>query len=234
MAIEPRSRWRKACEHWRWRGPTIFALYALRKLLRLVVDWDLWNIYETDISDQVPVPYGKDELTTRICGIVEKPEDLTAMFVSMGELEAEEVAGRLSKGHLAAVAFSGEQPVGYMWLAFSSGPEMLFDTYWIVRAGEAVRYNSYVIPTFRGRGVHSVLNTLANCYAKSKGVTQTVAAVSLLNPQSLSLPKHYRRAVRMTVFLARVRWMNWTIRKAFGAPLESRFTWPNQKRESRG
>jgi hypothetical protein len=54
--------------------------------------------------------------------------------------------------------------------------------------------------------------------------------VSVLNPQSLSLPKHYRRAIKMTVFFEKVRGAKWTIRKSFGALLDSRFSWPTQKK----
>lgn len=229
MAI-PISRWRKVREHLRWRGPFIAALLILRQLLRPLVYWDLWHIYETDILKQAPQPYAREEWITRICGAQEDADSLTTMIVSMGELAREEVASRLSRGHLAAVAFSGKQPVGYMWLAISCVPEVLFDTSWIIRPGEAVRYNSFVIPPYRGRGVHSVLNAAANCYARELGIARTLAAVSVLNPQSMSLPKHYRRAIKMTVLFAKIRGTKWTIRKSFGAPLDSRFSWPIHKK----
>jgi GNAT superfamily N-acetyltransferase len=232
MATQPTSRWRKVREHLRWRGAFIVALHTLRKLLSPLVYWDLWHIYETDISKQVPQPYACEEFATRICGIQEDADSLTAMIASMGELAPGEVASRLARGHLAAVAFSGEQPVGYMWLAFSCVPEELFDTSWVIWPGEAVQYNSFVVPPFRGRGVHSVLNAAAKCYAREHGIARTLAAVSVLNPQSMSLPKHYRRAIKMTVFFAKVRGTKWTIRKSFGAPLNSRFSWPIQMKDS--
>jgi hypothetical protein len=230
MAMQPTSRWRKVREHLRWRGPSIVAFLILRELLRPLVYWDLWHIYETDISKQVPQPYAREEWATRICGIEEDADSLTTMIASMGELAPGEVASRLSRGHLAAVAFSDEQPVGYVWLAISCLPEVIFDTSWVIRPGEAVRYNSFVIRPFRGRGVHSVVNAAANCYARELGIARTLAAVSVLNPQSMSLPKHYRRAIKMTVFFAKIRGTKWTIRKSFGAPLDSRFSWPIQKK----
>jgi GNAT superfamily N-acetyltransferase len=230
MATQPTSHWHKVREHLRWRGAFIVALHTVRKLLSPLVYWELWHIYETDISKQVPLPYAREEFTTRICGAEEDPDSLTAMIASLGELEPGEVARRLARGHLAAVAFSGEQPVGYMWLAFSCVPEELFDASWVIRPGEAVRYNSFVIPPFRGRGVHSILNTAVNCYARERGISKTIGAVSLLNPQSMSLPKHYRRAIKMTVFFAKFRGTDWTIRKSSGAPLDSRFSWPIQRK----
>jgi GNAT superfamily N-acetyltransferase len=230
MATQPTSRWRKVREHLRWRGPFIAALVIFRELLRPLVYWDLWHIYETNISKQAPEPYAKEEWATKICGIEEDADSLTTMIVSMGELAGGEVTSRLARGHLAAVAFSDEQPVGYMWLAVSCLPEEIFDTSWVIRPGEAVRYNSFVIPAYRGRGVHSVLNAAANCYARQLGIATTLAAVSALNPQSMSLPKHYRRAIKMTVLFAKVRGTKWTIRRSFGAPLESRFRWPIQEK----
>jgi len=112
MVMQPRSRWRKVRENLRWRGPFIVALLILRQLVRPLVYWDLWHIYETDISEQAPQPYAREEWTTRICGIVEDADSVTTMMASMGELAPGEVASRLSRRHLAAVAFSGEQPVG--------------------------------------------------------------------------------------------------------------------------
>jgi hypothetical protein len=168
-------------------------------------------------------------LATRICGIEDDADSLTTMIASMGELAPGEVARRLSNGHLVAVAFSGEQPVGYMWLAFSCLPETIFDTSWVIRPGEVVRYNSFVIPPFRGRGVHSVVNAASSCYARERGVARALGAVSVLNPQSMSLPRHYRRAIKMTVFFAKFHGAKWTIRKSFDAPLDSRFSWPIQK-----
>jgi hypothetical protein len=168
MATQPTSRWRKIREHLRWRGAFIVALHTLRKLMSPLVYWDLWHIYETDISKQVPQPYAREEFAIRICGIADNPNSLTVMIASLGDLAPKEVASRLARGHFAAVAFSGEQPVGYMWLAFSCVPEELFDTSWVIRLGEAVRYNSFVIPPFRGRGVHSLLNTAVNCYSAAR------------------------------------------------------------------
>jgi hypothetical protein len=163
MATQPTSRWRKVREPLRWRGPFIVELHILRKLLRPLVYWDFWHIYETDISKQVPQPYAREKLATRICGIEKDADFLTTMIDSMRELAPGVVASRLSKGHLAAVAFSGEKPVEYMWLAISCLQEQIFDTSWVIRPGEAVRYNFFVIPPFRGRVVHSVLNAGANC-----------------------------------------------------------------------
>jgi hypothetical protein len=46
-----------------------------------------------------------------------------------------------------------------MWMAFSSGIELKFDTYWIIHTGEALRYGAFVVPSLRGRGIYSVLNS---------------------------------------------------------------------------
>jgi hypothetical protein len=113
-----------------------------------------------------------------------------------------------------------------MWVAISGSLELCFDTCWIVRPHEAVRYGSFVLSAFRGRGIHSCLNSAVLFYLHKRGFIRALGSVSMLNPQSMSLPKHYNRAIAMTVFVARIRGVGWTIRKSFRAPLETRFTWP--------
>ena len=209
----------------RLRGPFILALLTVREILRPLFYWYVWHIFETDISQQVPQPYTKEELEVKVY----TPEDslmiIQEQICAMGELEPAEVDIRLARGDLIAVAFAKEQPVGYMWIALSSGLELAFDTYWIVQSREAVRYGTFVLPAFRGRGIHSYLNYAVNSYLRKRGIIRTLASISILNPQSMSLPEHYNRTIAMTVFIARIRAVHWTIRKSFRAPLGFRFFW---------
>jgi GNAT superfamily N-acetyltransferase len=207
-----------------WRGVFIVGLLTVREFLRPLLYWHLWYIFETDISNQVPQPYGKDAVEVNFYAEGE-PATIVQQISAMGELEAEEVERRFARGDSIAVGWVEDEPAGYMWMSVSNAFELAFDTFWIVRAGEAVRYGSFVSPAFRGRGIHSSLNSAVNSCLRQRGIEKTLGAVSLLNPQSLSLPRHYKRAVAMTVLVVRFRRPNWTIRKSFGAPLESRFSW---------
>jgi GNAT superfamily N-acetyltransferase len=212
----------------RWRKPSILILLAVREILRPIFYWHAWHIFETDISQHVPKPYAKEDVEVKIY----TPEDNTLIIQkqisAMGELEPAEVGRRFARKDLIAIAVAREQPVGYMWMAFSHGLELAYDTYWTVRSHEEVRYGSFVIPAFRGRAIHSCLNAAVNSYLRNLGVIRSLASVSILNPPSMSLPKHYKRPISMTVFVAHIRGLNWTIRKSFRAPLESRFTWPKK------
>ncbi len=110
-----------------------------------------------------------------------------------------------------------------MWLAFASGQELAFGIVWVLHPGEALRYGSYVVPEYRGFGVHSSLNHAANEYALQRGMTHTLASIGILNRQSLNLAKHYSNPPVMTLVAVNVRALNWTMAKAIGAPFTSRF-----------
>jgi GNAT superfamily N-acetyltransferase len=218
-------------EHLRWRGAPIVFLLSLRELLRLLFYWHVWHIYETDISRAVPQPYCRAALNVAIRTSRDDLSCIKPSILSMGELSAAELDIRFQRGDAVALASAAGQPVGYMWMGFSSGIELEFDTFWIIRAGEALRHGAFVIPSFRGCGVYSLLNSTLNAYALERGVTRTLGSVSVLNRQSLSLPRHYNRAIAMTVFLARFRLLSFTLRKSFRAPLSARFSWPNPPRQ---
>jgi GNAT superfamily N-acetyltransferase len=216
-------------EHLRWRGAWIVVLLTLRELFRPLVYWHVWHIYETDISRAVPQPYCRAAVEVTICTSRDDLSSVKRNILTMGELSPAELDTRFQRGDAVALADVAGQPVGYMWLGFSNGIELEFDTYWVLRADEALRYGSFVRPSFRGCGIHSLLNSALNAYALERGVARTLGSVSVLNRQSLGLPRHYNRAIAMTVFLARFRLFSFTLRKSFRAPLSTRFTWPNRR-----
>jgi GNAT superfamily N-acetyltransferase len=218
-------------EHLRWRGALIVSPLSLRELLRPVLYWHVWYVYETDISRGVPQPYCRSAFDVAIRTSRDDLASIKPDILTMGELCAAELDTRFQRGDAVVLASVSGQPVGYMWMGFSSGIELEFDTFWIIRAGEAVRYGAFVIPSFRGRGVYSLLNSTLNAYALERGVSRTLGSVSVLNPQSLSLPKNYNRAIAMTVFLARFQLFSFTVRKSFRAPLSARFSWSNASRQ---
>ena len=212
-------------EHLRWRGWWIVLLLSFRELLKPLLYWHVWYIFESDLSCQIPQPYSDSEFDVAVYTTRDDLSVIKPRLLSMGELSPGEIEARFQRGDAVALASLAGQPVGYMWMGFSSGIELEFDTYWILREGEALRYGSFVVPAFRGRRVHSLVNSLLNTYARNQGITRTLGSVSALNPQSLSLPRHYNRAIAMTVFLARFRFPLITLRKSFRAPLSSRFSW---------
>jgi len=212
-------------EHLRWRGWWLVLLLSCRELLKPLLYWHVWYIFESDLIRQIPQPYSDSEFDVAVYTVRDELTVIKPRLLSMGELSPSEIDARFQRGDAVALASFAGQPVGYMWMGFSSGIELDFDTYWILREGEALRYGSFVMPEFRGRRVHSLVNSALNTYAHNQGITRTLGSVSALNPQSLSLPRHYNRAISMTVFLARFRFPFLTLRKSFRAPLSSRFSW---------
>lgn len=216
----------KIRESLRWRGPWIAFLLFLREFFKPILYWYVLNIYETNISAKISQPYSRESAEVGTYTAADDLSTIQPSLSSINGLSGAQLAARFQRGDAVIVASFSGQPVGYMWLAFATGIELEFDTCWIIRSGEALRYDSFVIPSCRGRGVHSILNTAANSYARERGVIRTLGSTSALNPQSLSLPKHYNRAIAMTLLLVRFRFRSFTIRKSFRAPLASRFSWP--------
>jgi GNAT superfamily N-acetyltransferase len=242
----------------RWRGLFIFGRLAVRELLRPVVYWHVFYIFERDVRQPLPEPYSKEK--KQEIGVTVYRRDMEpdkknvrnnddddrdndnrnnnnnkdknldharTVVAAMGELAPEEIDIRLNRGDAIAIASSAGEPVGYGWLSFSSGVvELAFGVTWILHSHEAVRYGNFVPPDWRGRGIQSFVNTAVNAYARDLGITRTLASISTLNTQSMSLAKHYRTARTMKMVLIRIHGLNRTIQRTSGAPFESRFAKP--------
>jgi len=200
-------------------------MLGLRELFRPLVYWHVYYIFEIDLtSEPVPEPYENVEIDLRIyagAGVLERAK---AEIISMGQLAPAEVDLRFNRGDKVAIAYAGGEPTGYGWLSFTSGVvELAFGVNWIVGPREAIRYDNFVLPKWRGRRINSCLHSATVACARDHGIVRTFASISMFNRQSMSLEKHYRKAAAMKVTLVHVRGLNWTYRKAVGAPFESRF-----------
>jgi L-amino acid N-acyltransferase YncA len=108
-------------------------------------------------------------------------------------------------------------------MTFSSGMDLAFGTTWILHPHEGTQYGAFVRPQWRGHGIFSVMNVALNTHAQQRGVLRSIGSISVLNSQSLSMARRLGKKKIMTVIVGRVRGVNWTFRRAFGAPLNSRF-----------
>lgn len=225
-----RERLRFAVEIVRWRGLLAFLLLALREVLSLIMYWHVFHIFETDI-ERPPTPYSKRIFDVRIYTGGKDLERAKAEIAPMGAMTAAQIASRFNDGQAVAVAYAEEKAVGYSWISFSSGPELVFGTRWIVQSDEAVFDRSFTRPQWRGLGVHSCLDAAMSRYARQHGRLRILGSVSALNGPSLSLVKHSGKPKIMTLILIRVRGTNWVYRKAIGAPLESRFSVSSDSRD---
>jgi hypothetical protein len=209
----------------RWRGPGGVVDWLLTGCLRPWVAWHVWQIFETDITDGVDAPFfdGEESLALRTIATADDALDLRAQLPSLERLPEREIVRRVLQGDALIVAALGDTPVGSMWISFVSGVPLAFDATWKVGEHEAVRYDSYVLPAHRGRRIHSVLNYGANCHARGRGVRRTLAAISVVNRQSLKLPKQNQREAVMTVSQIRLRGQQRSLRFAAGRRFDAHF-----------
>jgi GNAT superfamily N-acetyltransferase len=228
------TRWQTAREALRWRGLLFSSLLAAREVLRPIMYWHAWHIFHTDLQRPLMEPYAKGRVVVKVSAAKENLEDVSAQISSMGNLPWENVHSRFDRGDAAAVAYVDREPAGYMWMTFADGMDLAFGVNWIVHPHEALRYGSFVVPRWRGLGIHSVLNRALNDCARARGLTRTLGAISALNVQSLSLAKHARNPKVMTLVLIHIRGINRTYCKTAGAPFDSRFVRSPQKYLTRG
>jgi hypothetical protein len=206
----------------RWRGLFFSSLLAIRAVLRPLMYWHAWHIFQTDLEQPLVEPYAKRQVEVKVLAGKQNLADATAAISSMG-IPPEEIALRFNRGDATAVAYVGREPAGYMWLTFAPGMELAFGVSWILLPHEALRYGAFVSPSWRGLGILSAMNRALNEHARGQGSTRTLGGISALNPQSLNLAKHARSPKIMSIILIHVRGVDWTFTKTSGAPFDSRF-----------
>jgi GNAT superfamily N-acetyltransferase len=215
---------RRLPESMRWRNPGLLLLLIIREMFRPFIYWYLFDVFERDLRRSMPQPYSKEKLDVRIYEGTNDLQKVIEELASLDDLCAADIEARLGRGDVVAVAYAARKAVGCMWLTFASGMELAFGTTWMMGPAEALRYGAFVRPEWRGRAIHSLVNDAINQYARERGIVRTLAGISVLNSQSRNLPKHLRNSRAMRVFLLHVKGVNWTYRRAIGAPLASRFS----------
>lgn len=221
MISEFLFRVRNAPKELRWRGPLRFSLLVLREIFSPLFYWHVFYVFEKDVH--VPPPDPAAEFDVEVYAGREHLDKLIREIAPMGEISAEEIAFRLTSGDVVAVAYAASDPVGCAWMALKGGLEIAFDTVWVLAANEAAFHGSFTRPNWRGRSVQRYLDAALLRYAHENGVVKIFLTISALNAPSIRAAKHMRKQRAMTLVLARIRRLNWVYRKAFGAPLESRF-----------
>ena len=66
MNSRPPGLWRRTGEVLRWRGFWVLLLLGARSILRPIAYWHVYRIFATDIASQVPEPYAKEKIETKI------------------------------------------------------------------------------------------------------------------------------------------------------------------------
>ena len=220
---KPSPPWSRAFEILRWRGPWRFVVLSLRELLKPLVYWHVYYIIQNDMQPALPTPAVKRKFETSVYSGEQDLAKASAALAGVGELTPAEIGLRLKRHDAVAVAFAGEQAIGYLWMTFCSGLELVFDTVWIVHPNEAVLYDTFVLPEWRGRGIHPGMDVALNNWAHPRGIVRAFASISAVNNQSLGVLKLAGKARIMTLVLVRVRGLKRTWIKATGAPFHLYF-----------
>jgi hypothetical protein len=217
----------------RWRGLCFSFLLATREALRPLLYWHAWHIFCTDLGRPLLESYAKEQVSVKVFAGDEHFDAVAAQLSFVKDLSREEIRSRLHNGAVAIACAHG-QFAGYMWMTFVSGKELAFGVNWILQADEALRYESFVLPLWRGLGIHSSLNHALNFYARERGLKRSLASIGAFNTQSLNLAKRARLAKTMTVILVHIRGVKWNYIKAVGGSFDSRFTWSSTRYIPRG
>jgi len=220
---KPAPPWSRAFEILRWRGPWRFVVLSLRELLKPLVYWHVYYIIQNDMQPALPTPAVKGNFETSVYSGEQDLAKASAALAGVGELTPAEIALRLKRHDAVAVAFAGEQAIGYLWMTFCSGLELVFDAVWIVHPNEAVLYDTFVLPEWRGRGIHACMDVALNNWAHPRGIVRAFASISAVNNQSLGVLKLAGKARIMTLVLVRVRGLKRTWTKAIGVPFNLYF-----------
>jgi GNAT superfamily N-acetyltransferase len=218
---EFRRRLSNVTRELRWRGPLNFSLLVLRELLSPLMYWHVFHVFEMDVTSHQPV--GSSEFDVAVCSGRANSDKLTRELVPMGEISGDEINSRLGSGDSVAVAYAGRDPIGYAWVSFATWLKIAFLTVWVLDAQEAAFYGSFTHPGWRGRGVQRHLDAALMRYLAENGIATVFSTVSAFNRAMLRATNCSQRRKSMTLVLVHVRGINWVYRRAFGAPLQSRF-----------
>jgi GNAT superfamily N-acetyltransferase len=132
----------------RWRG--LWETVAQRTLFRVYRSGRL-TVYAQPVAAalEVPPPDG-----VRIAPL--SSDDLPALAELVGVLGLERFRTLLACGHRAVVAWRGDRPVGYAWVALTMGKEVSHCDL-PLPADAAYLWDLYVIPEERSHGVGTAL-----------------------------------------------------------------------------
>lgn len=214
---------RQVSEVWRWEGPSHVVLRAAGKILRPVVSSDVFYLFEEDLRRPTPEYICKIPVDLRIYSGEENIELVTEKLRLAGRPAPQEIESRLRDGNVVVVAYAEGRLAGFDWMSFHNLWVEEFSLTLRVQAGEAVVFDTFVLPEWRGRGIQSCLNHALRCHAQACGMVRTLTYISALNTQSLKAPKRMGSKKVMTIFSFRFRGMSRPWNTSTGAPLGSRF-----------
>ncbi len=186
----------------------------MRRLLRRLVGRLLWvervAFFEADLTQgTLLLPALPIEVEIEMELSVATPHELRGRYRKALEgdfaIAATELNRCIEQGHLALLATRQGVPVAMTWLAFDAQQISEIGRTMQLRRGEALSYNEFTLPTWRGRGIGPRLNHFADAVARQHGVTRRITWRKLANAPALRVAQklgHRRFAIVTTLSIA--------------------------------
>ena len=169
-----------AVEDWR-----ILLEAAARRLTHPLLN--VYHVFEFELANvhRLPPKDFPDGIALRLFRGERDTANVVAMLSRIG-VPAPSAEQRMRRGDLAALILAGDSElVGYTWTTFGEA--------WLPEVGatlrlcgdEAVRFDSLIMPRWRGRGFNYTLTIPISRYLCDQGYRRTFSWVNALNSRSL-------------------------------------------------
>jgi len=194
---------------------------SLRSITRKYVN--SYAFFEADLATtDVQIPKGTALRPRLFCGMSQT--SIVCQLLSPLGKDPEELERRISRGDLVSIGFVGDEPVAYTWMTFKEADVSELALKLRLHTGEAVQYDTYVAPQWRGHGFQYPLNVPILNYAREHGFTKTLAWVHVLNTRSFKNQIRYGKRVVQKVISIRIPGLGNTLLIRFPGELRSRLT----------
>lgn len=176
-----------------WKAVAARSLHRLIRTGRVIV-----FAQNIGYGPQIGPPPG---VMIRVAGLSDRPA-----FASLaGEREGARFEQLLRNSRHCLIAWRGEKPVGYAWIADHAGPDV---TFWPLPFGlpanAAYLWNLYVLPAERSTGIGSALAQARLRFARERGFEEGWRMVAPANTASL---RTVRKSAAGTRVVGQVRFV---------------------------
>jgi GNAT superfamily N-acetyltransferase len=194
---------------------------SLRSVTRKYVN--SYAFFEADLATtELRIP--KDTaLRPRLFIGISQTDTVCRLLSPLGKDPAE-LERRMLRGDLVSIGFVADEPVAYTWMTFKEGDVSELGLKVRLHTGEAVQYDTYVAPQWRGHGFQYPLNVPILNYAREHGFTKTLAWVHVLNTRSFKNQIRYGKRVVQKVISIRIPGLRNSLLIRFPGELRSRLT----------
>ena len=163
----------------------ILCKFALSKLTHPL--FNVYHVFDFNLASvyQLPATQFPPGVTLRLFHGEGDVTYVAAMMARAG-MSLKTVEHRMRRGDLAALVFANDEELAaYSWTTFAEAWIAEVRATLPLRSDEAVRYDSLVMPRWRGKGLNYPLSLPISRYLFEQGYRRTLSWVSALNTRSL-------------------------------------------------